>query len=205
MGLATADLIADYKHSLFDAVEAFCASDDGDFLRHLRTAARDIAGSKRPRTRLGTLTLAAGVFMYASPPDLLFPKISRWGVDAQLPMWNAPSTPLPIIRRVATGVGWQLELSPAPTYEQINAFGSEYPYYYLATYQIPDVGESDITGYELSLLLLRAQVEAMRELSVRDSKRLIRLRGGLGLSTVSKNLTPSALYDALLSEYREAA
>lgn len=202
----TAELVALHKRSLLDAADAFDAPEDADFIRHLSVAAREVAQHKRTRTQMGALALVAGVAMYPVPDDLLQAKVSPWGVDQQLTQpWCAPRAPLPSLRTVERGGVPQLMLSPAPSAVQIAAFGADYPYYYLAAHQMPATGPGTVTDRELDLVLLRAKVEALRELAIRNHNKPVTLRGGQGGAGTSPgaNTTPAALYERFLREYQE--
>lgn len=203
----TEELVTLHKRGLMDAASLFLTPLDADFIRHLRIAARDLSTGKRTRTRIGTLTLVAGTSLYPAPADLLQVKVSPWGVDqvATQP-WNVPRNPLPALRTTVDTAGAdQLQLLPAPCQAQITAFGSDYPYYYLTTHLVPDAGNSTITDRELDLLLLRAKVEAMRELAIRNHNKPVTLRAGQGMGDASqaRNASAPALYDVFLREYRE--
>ena len=201
----TAELVAQHKASLLDAAAFFIAPDDADFLRHLRIAGRVVAREKRPRTIAATVTLEVGQSIYPAPTNLVLPKVSRWGVaETQEKPWCTPRTPLPTLRMVETEDGVMLDLSPAPSAAQITAFGTSYPYYYVAAYEVPDAGNSGVTANEVDLILLRAKVEALRELSIRNSSKPVTLRDAQGSGT-PRNTTPPALYEMFLREYREAA
>ncbi len=203
---ATEELVAEHKASLLDAATFFVAPDDADFKRHLRVAGRLVSREKRHLTRSAVLTLQAGVGEYAAPADLLMPKASRWGVsETQNAPWCAPRAALPSLRMFDTDEGTRLELTPAPTAEQISVFGASYPFYYMAAYGVPDTGESDVTDQVVDLVLLRAKVEALRELSIRNSSKPVTLRDGSGIGgSMARNMTPPALYEAFLKEYQES-
>lgn len=204
----TAELVVLHKRGLMDAASLFPAANDADLLRHLRVAARELSAGKRTRTKLGTLTLVAGTSQYPAPADLLRAKVSPWGVDQVTAQpWNAPRTPLPALRTAVDADGSeQLHLRPPPCAAQIAAFGSDYPYYYLTSHLVPDTGNSTITDRELDLLLLRAKVEAMRELAIRNHNKPVSLRAGQGMGDASqaRNASAPALYDAFLREYNQA-
>lgn len=198
-------LVAQHKASLLDAADQFEEADDAAFKRHLAIAARAIAISKRPRTLAATLALVAGTALYEAPADLLDVKVADWGMQRRSQPWNYPRGPLPLLSL------WQpdpnappmLRLSPPPTCAQIAAFGAAMPYYYLAAHALPASGNTSITDRELNVLLLRAKVEAMRELAIRSSMNPTTLRAGQGMgdAVMSKNMTPPALYEQFLKEY----
>lgn len=202
----TETLIALHKAALLDAAKQFEAEpDDGALKRHLQIAAREIAIKKRPRTLPASLSLVAGQALYPAPADLLAPTVADWGLQRRDQPWNYPRGPLPVLTLWPSEPA-QLRLSPPPSCEQIAAFGALMPYYYLAAHALPDSGDSTITDREINLLLLRAKVEAMRELAIRGSMKPVTLRGGQGMgdAVMSKNMTPPALYEQFLREYEAA-
>lgn len=201
----TEELVAAYKRALNDSAILFSAPADADFLRHLRIAARAISAGKRTRTLPGTLALQADIGEYDAPADLVEVKVGSWGArERNASPWTQPRDPLPTIRTfVSEGTTRKILLQPAPTQAQITAWGSSYPYYYLASHLVPDAGDSTITEREIDLLLLRASVEAMRELAIRNHSKPVTLgRGdGAGAGASPRNSTPAALYQALLQEF----
>lgn len=203
----TAELIALHKASLMDSATLFVAPNDGDFLRHLRIAGRLVATKKRPRTLAGQLQLQAGVHAYPAPDDLLQVKGSPWGIGpSQRAPWDAPRGALPTLRVVEAGTAKELHLSPAPSVDQVAAFGAAFAFYYFAAHTLP--GDPDeptsVTDAELDLVLLRAKVEALRELTIRNHSKPITLRGGQGGESQPRNMTAAALYQAFLAEYDKA-
>lgn len=210
MGLTVTDLLPDYKASLNSARSVFgednTSEQTANLTRHLQAAARAIALGKRPRTRQGLLTLVADQPSYASvPDDLLLPKVALWGMANMARPWCNPPGALPILT-LADGVDGapQLMLTPAPSAEQIAVYGTEYRYYYFAAHQITDqVDTSTLQERDRALVILRAQVEAMRETAIRNAHKPVTLRDGGG--GLGRNTTPAALYEQLLAEYERAA
>lgn len=204
MGLRFADLLPDYKASLNDAASVFTAADDADYKRHLSIAAAALSREKRPRTVAADLTVTAGVGEYTGvPADLIAPKVSLWNNGHASP-WTLPPGPLPTLSVLGDGDGRVMVLQPAPTAAQIACFGATYRYYYLAEHAITtDAATSTLLPKDKALLILRAQIEAMRELSFRAYKKPITLRAGDGVAggVASKNQTPPALWDLLRAEY----
>lgn len=209
MGLTLADVLPDYKASLNDAATTFRGIDadaEADFKRHLRTALVAVSREKRQRTCLGEFTVTAEVADYPAPDAVLMPKLQAWSTR-YVPAWDAPNEPLPTIRLVEVADARTLVLSPAPSARQIACYGSTFRYYYLALHQLTDdAGTSTLQSSDLPLLILRAQVEAMRELAFRGYGKPVTLRAGSGAagSMMTRNQTPAALYDLLLDEYRNA-
>lgn len=207
MPYTTAELISLHKASLLDAAGLFIAPADADFLRHLRIACRAVAMDKRPRTLAGSLSLSGGAGEYPAPADMVLAKGSPWGVaQMQTTPWCAPRAPLPTLRSIDGPAGKLLHLVPAPTTEQIAAFGSTYPFYYFASHTLPaDVEQSTtVTDLELDLVLLRAKVEALRELTIRNHNKPVTLRAGQGSESQPRNMTAAALYQSFLQEYKDA-
>lgn len=217
MPLSLATLLPDYKASLHDAASVFKgtpagpgdppvppADPDADFKRHLMTAARALGiDGKRSCTKLGELALVPGQSVYTTvPDDILIPKASDWGIGV-VPLWQQPNGALPVVRLTGDAEGNDvLVLSPPPNQQQINAFGSAYRYYYLATPVLNDVGSTLREG-DRDLIILRAMVEAARELVNRNLHKPVMLSPGSG--SYPSNQTPAGWHQALLAEYKAAA
>lgn len=203
MGLTLADLLPDYRASLNDARTVF-ADDDSDFIRHLKTAAAALSREKRPRTAVASVQVQPGQAEYPQvPDDLIAAKVCTWG-NTGAPVWTLPPTPPPVLTVLGEGAGRVLLLTPAPTMEQVCCWGSTLRYYYLAEHRITaDAQTSTLHSKDRALLYLRAQMEAMRELSFRNYKKPVTLRAGDGLggAVASKNQTPPALWVLLRQEY----
>lgn len=201
------DLVADLKASLHDAVSTFKAAADADFVRLLGVAATAMQ-TKRPRTLLGTVTLQAGVDVYALPQQiadsLASYKTHAWAQAAVKP-WD-PAYPGAVPRVCVEGQpgAWQLVFDPAPTALQLNAWGSAFRFWYFAVHTVDaTAANTTIAPADRGLLLLRAQAEAMRELSMNSANKAVQVRDGF--SGGARNSTPAALYEALLREWKEAA
>jgi len=206
MALSLADVLPDYKAALHDAASVFKgtqADPDADFKRHLQTAARALGrDGKRSATQLGTLTLLAGQATYTDvPADLVAPKVSDWGVGEQ-PAWMIPPGALPVMRLATQDGAPVLVLRPAPSAAQIAAFGAAYRYYYLAA-PVLDADASTVADADRDLLVLRAMVEAARELVNRNLHKPVAMQPGSG--SYPSNQTPAGWYQMLLDEYRKAA
>lgn len=200
-GMGQADLVADLKRSLHDAATVFNAPDDADWIRMLGLALTAMAG-KRPRTLLGSLVLTPGKAVYPLP-DAEFQqyKSHLWGGQPCKP-WS-PGYPgaLPRVAPLQDGSTWQLVFDPAPTWEHINAHGSTFRFWYFGSH-VADADGSTVAYGDRPLLLLRAQAEAMRELSMRNVNKPVQLRDGV--SGTPRNSTPAALYRELLDEWERA-
>lgn len=215
MPLTLASLLPDYKAALHDAASVFKgtpegadpeanpADPDADFKRHLLTAVRALGiDGKRSCTRLGTLSLLPGQAVYTDvPEDILIPKASDWGIGI-VPPWQQPAGALPIARLSDKDSVPVLVLSPPPSAAQIDAFGSAWRYYYLATPVLTDAGSTLKEG-DRDLIILRAMVEAARELVNRNLHKPVALSPGSG--SYPSNQTPAGWYQMLLAEYQAAA
>lgn len=199
-----ADLVADFKASLHDAASVFTAASDGDFKRMLGIAA--LAFSRiRSRTLVGALDLVADQHDYAVPEDFLSFKSALWGIAplARAKPWEK-SWPgrMPVARYLETAADtFKLYLDPPPSAGQIGALGAEFRFYYYAKHKIDatDAAKTTILPGERGRLILRAQAEAMRELAMRNIMKPVQMRDGV--SSVTRNGTPAALYEALMREF----
>lgn len=199
--MARADLVADLKASLHDAAEVFTTAADGDFARLLDVAALDFA-RVRPRTLVGSATLAAGQSDYAMPADFYLYKADLWADPSRMgPPW-AKTWPgrLPSVRVAFVDGVRTLLLQPPPSAQQIALLGAEFRYYYLAKHVIgADAADTSIDAGDRGLLLLRAQAEALRELAMRNVGKPVAMRDGL--TSTPRNGTPSHLYAVLMAEF----
>lgn len=199
--MSRADLCADLLASLHDASEIFARGVD-DMVPLLDTAAADFS-RHRPLTKLGTLTAEVGRMVYPAPADIYLFKSSLWGIApvAKAKPWERHwPGPMPDVRQVYGASGYELHLTPAPTQLQIMSLGSEFRYYYFATHTIAtDAADTTLMPGDRFLLLLRAQAEAMRELTMRNVKKPVQMRDGLHSSP--RNMTPAALHAELMKEW----
>jgi len=199
--MSKADLVADLKASLHDAASVFTAAADADFERLLNLAAADL-GNKRPRRLRASITLVSGTPDYPAPSGMLYLIQDSWGIPANLPPpWDAAwPGPLPSVSLLEVVGVRSLLFSPAPSDLHIAALGSDYSFMYRAAHTIDaTAANTTIQPGDRGLLLLRAQVEALREISMRNSAKPVSMRDGL--SGAPKNGTASYLYEAMLHEY----
>lgn len=207
--MSQAQLVADHKASLNDAASVFVALGDGDFQRHLATAALAL-GEKRARTLVGSIALVADQADYAAPALFLAFKSHLWGIQPvrnPQPWEKGHVCRLPDVRTVETDddpVTRKLYLDPAPTAADICALGSTFKFYYRAGHSIDaDAKKTTVQPADRGLLLLRAQVEALKEMALRNVMKPVMVREGL--SSQPRNGTATFLWQELLKEYREAA
>lgn len=198
--------MADLKRSLHDCAAVFDASDDADFVRFLNQALGDMVW-KRPRTLVGQATLAAGTADYSLTdyPDFHSYKTHLWSdSEYRVNPWE-PGYPgaAPRVSHYKNGTGNWLAFEPAPSAAHIAIRGSTFRFYYFGQHAIDaDAASTTVHLADRGLLLLRAQAEAMLELTLRNSAKPVQLRDGL--SGTPRNSTPRALYEALLAAFMEA-
>ncbi len=194
------DLAADLSASLHDALDVF--ADPGDMDRLLDAAALDFS-RHRARTLLGSMTVEVGRMDYPAPANLYLFKSSLWGIApvARAKPWERQwPGPLPDVH-VADGVsGRELHLTPAPTQLQLMTLGTEFRYYYFGQHVIGDTAaDTTLAAGDRFLLLLRAQAEAMREMTMRNINKPVTMRDGLHSSP--RNMTPAALHIVMMREW----
>lgn len=206
--MALADIAEDLKGSLHDAASVFDAEDNADFKRFLAQALPDVS-VKRPRTRLGQVTLTAGEPRYAltAYPDFQSYKTHVWDRQsaACFPQPWEPGYPgaTPRVCASRDGDDYWLEFSPAPSSAHLVALGSTFKFYYFAEHVLDEVAASTtLSMMDRGLLLMRAQAEAMRELTLHQANKPTALRDGL--SGTPRNSTPAALHEMLLRLFWEA-
>lgn len=180
--------------------------DELDWGRLLDTAARDLSRFRR-RTKAGTLSLKVGVAAYAAPASLVGYKGHHWGdaVRRERKPWdNHYPGPPPRVHVVEGEDGLELHLTPAPFASDIIACGSSFPYFYYAEHSIGETASATtVRPADRGLLLLRAQAEAMLDLSLHHAGKPVALRDGF--SGVPKNGMPAALYEQLMQQFERQA
>lgn len=200
------DLVASLKASLHDAASVFLgegAELDTQFERFLLQALPDMQ-LKRPATRLGSVTIAANFPRFAVGVDntgFAAFKTYLWGDGCTIKPWEAhyPGA-LPRVTATFDEQQWWLNFDPAPTARQISAHGSQFDFWFFAEHAIGTLAaDTTINQQDRGLLLLRAQVEAMRELSIRNAAKPVTLRDGY--SGQPRNSTAAALYTELLKQF----
>lgn len=204
--MSQADLVADLKRSLHDSARVFDAPEDGDFVRFLTLALPDM-GWKRPVTKLAQVTLVADEPRYAlaAYPDFGVFKTHLWEKNEAYPQAWEPGYPgaAPRVTAQRDGAAHWLTFEPAPSRAHISARGSVFKFWYFALHVIgADAVDTTVAPVDRGLLLLRAQAQAMLELSIRNAGKPVQLRDGL--SGTPRNSTPAALHEVLLGLFQEA-
>lgn len=201
--LSQADVLADLKASLHDAASAFNAAADADWLRLLAVALVAMQ-AKRPRTLLGQVTLQAEQAVYAvDAAGFAQYKTHTWASRPPKPWAPGYPGPVPRVTAVQAGGAWQLWFDPAPTWAHISAYGSAFKFWYFGAHALgPLASDATLSEADRPLLLLRAQAEAMRELTMRNINKPTQMRDGY--SGTPRNSTPAALYRELLAEWEDA-
>ena len=202
--MTLASLVAELKATLHDSAAVFKAADDADFVRFLQRALPDMQ-FKRPVTRQATVLLVPGVARYAMPvADFAAMKTHQWGEPSKTPKPWEESYPGAVPRVCASwdGSAHWVELDPPPTAKQIGVFGRELPFWYFALHTLGTTPETtSVNPQDRGLLLMRAQVEALKELTLRNLTKPVQLRDGL--SGTPRNSTPAALHTELLRLFWE--
>lgn len=196
--MSRADLAADLKAALHDAANYFKAPDNADFARLLDAAALDLS-RYRLRVVSSLIMLVADQPTYPAPDDLLSFRSAQWSWPGEIgqPPWRRRG--LERMPEVSAADGL-LQLSPAPSAGLIAARGAALHFTYHAAHRIgTDAPDTTVRPTDRALLLLRAQVEAMRELAVHlagKSTQAVPATGGQ-----PRNGTPAALADLLFQEF----
>lgn len=189
------------KTSLMDSAGLFL-----DELPQLLTIAAEDLAKVRRRTLVGSIQLRPGKDIYLAPEDLMDFKLSTWGQQQRKTMkpWQ-PKYPrqLPDVS-VLDGSPKYLVLSFIPTGGQIGLMGSEFRFFYFANHHIDEDGsKTTVSESERNLLLLRAQAEAMKWLSMRNVDKTVSAKHAI--SGASKGGVPAALYRILLEDWERRA
>lgn len=204
--MSLADLTADLKRSLNDSAALFDAAADADFIRFLNQALPDM-GWKRPVTKMGQVTLTADEPRYplAAYADFANYKTHLWDKPSAYPNAWEPGYPGALPRVIGTrdGAVASLVFDPAPSSTHIALRGGVFKFYYFALHVIGATAvDTTVAPADRGLLLLRAQAEAMRELTMRNASKPVQMRDGM--MSMSRNSTPAALHEALLKLFQEA-
>ena len=204
--MSQADLIADLKHSLHDSAAVFNATADADFVRFLKQALPDMVW-KRAITRLGQVSLMVGEPRYALTdyPDFAAYKTHLWEKPAAYPTAWEPGYPgaVPRVNAIQDSGAYWLVFDPTPSSQHIALRGATFKFYYFALHEIGTAAvDTTVVPNDRGLLILRAQAEAMLELTLRNMAKPVQMRDGI--SGTPRNSTPAALHEALLRMFQEA-
>lgn len=208
--MAIADLVADLKVSLHDTAKVFLEDNadetvrDASFVRFLVQALPDMQ-LKRPLTRLGGVELVANLPRYnlVNFPGFAAYKTHLWGGCMPKPWEPGYPGALPRVEAVRDGGEWWLVFDPAPTWKHIGSFGATFRFWYFGQHTLGALtADTSISEDDRGLLMLRAQVEAMRELAMRNASKVVSMRDGI--SGTPRNSTPAAMHEMLLRLFREA-
>lgn len=204
--MSQADLVADLKESMRGSAEMFKAEGDADWIRFLNQSLPDMQW-KRPRTKLASVTLVAGTVSYslAAYPDFAGYKTHNWGAGKTLPKVWEPTYPgpLPRISAVCDAGDWALAFDPAPSDVQVAVLGSTFQFWYYAEHTVGAAAvDTTVVPADRTLLLMRAQAEALMELTIRNAGKPVALRDGF--TGQSRQERPRALFEALLKQFQEA-
>lgn len=198
MSMALADLIADHKLQLGEAVRKRLGEADAVYQRQLLAATLAL-NEKRPRRASASLSLVAEQARYTAPSDALAVLRLDWGADRRFrqPWQQGYIGVLP----VCTLDGDQILLSPAPSADQIACLGASAGLRYLAAHSLDaDAENTTVPATDRAVLLLAALIEAMRELASANVAEPITLHRGIG--NTPSNATPAAWYQALRDEWQ---
>lgn len=201
------NLILDLKISLMASHKAFEKNTPEEttatFSRLLTIAAADMH-RVRPRTRFGTIDLIAGENIYDAPEDLLKFKATTWGDDFRKSTkhWDENYRYInPTVSLVEVDDSKKLFIDQTPSATDLVLLGAKFRFYYYAQHELSET-TSTIADSDKSLLILRAQAEAMRELSFRSLYSTTTIKSGTSRPKLG---TPSDLYMHLMNEFEAAA
>lgn len=192
--------------SLRDAVNKL-DQDSTHLDRYLRAAAADF-GRVRPRVLETSITLQSDVATYAMPAEARRFHSATW-TDAWLAVepWERPArirVPRAVVRE-ASGGGRELVLTPPPKLAFICTVEAAQTVRYYADHVIGATdADTTIMDEDRDLVLTRAQAEAMKELAIRGSGKPVNIRNA-SLGAAVSNMTPSALYRALMDIFERQA
>lgn len=207
MTATRAAVIQQLADSLLDAKTIFGADATAQnvaFGRHVDTAVADM-NRVLPRVLRGQLTLQAGTTDYDAPADALrVHEVEAVALANCIDPWDLVQPlqiPIPKLYREDSTPKWVFW--PAPSAGYIGLIGSTYRYSYIARHVLPDTGTSSIFDELVPLVVVRAQVEALRELAIRNAHKPMQTRDGLYNQT--RNGTPAALADLCMKMFETQA
>lgn len=199
-----ADLVETLKASLMDAADVFASSGSTALEDMLNTAADDFRRVK-PNIQFAEVTLVAGQRSYDLPAAMGEFKYDTWGQGRKQPWETGFAGRLPRVSVALVGATKKLVLDPAPTQAHIDDAGATLPYWYTVPHVIhaADGAQTTIPLVHRGLLILRAQMEAMRQLAVRNLAKPVQMIDGH--SNAPRNGTASFLFEVLSKEFEMKA
>lgn len=198
------DLVETLKASLMDAVDVLASSGDTSLEDILRAAADDFRRVK-PNIQFAEVTLVAGQRSYDLPANMGEFKYDTWGQGRKQPWESGYAGRLPRVSVAMVGATRNVVLDPAPTQAHIDDAGATLPYWYTIPHAIheSDPAQTTIPLVHRGLLILRAQMEAMRLLAIRNLTKPMQMIDGH--SNAPRNGTASFLFDVLSKEFEMKA
>ena len=131
----------------------------------------------KPRVGIANLTLENNKTVYDAPADLIGFKHHDWGRAhrRRRDPWNQPRVvKIPDVKVIPgdlPGTPYRLALSESPSEQDLSICGVDFQYFYTAKHQVSDddtgtPGATTVEDKDIFLLLLRMQVEAMKEMAL---------------------------------------
>ena len=197
---------ADLQRSLLDARSVFGESTEQQqqFDQHLLAAVADF-NRVAPLILTDKLTLQESVAIYPAPANAIrFHRTALTQDQNQIDPWDPRRlavVPTPTIT-MQNGVRvW--ELSPTPTQKMLLQLETvDYPYSYFSGHVLDeDPAKTTILDAHLPQLVLRAQVEALRAIAVRNSFKPVAIRDASLSQT--RNGTPAALAEQFMRMWEQ--
>lgn len=191
--------------SLLDARSLFgedgSAAQSAALDHHLRAAAADF-NRVRPRIEAFELTLIAEQADYPAPAGALrFHLADMVDANAAFEPYDSRRqalVPLPVLIRTSTGRCWRFR--PVPTQRLISALGCRYRYTAIVAHVLADdASDTTFADADLPLLVMRAQVESLRALAIRNAHKPFTTRDPSYGQT--RNSTPAALAQMTLDAW----
>jgi len=190
------------ENSLLEAVKIFgdnAAAWNPHLDRHLNAAVADF-DRVAPLLEGAQIQLVADAANYAADARAIrFHGSEILDKQQHVDPWDdfrVPEVPVPFLGRISGVKTWVFR--PVPTAFILDRIGSIYPFTYFAAHVLDDAVAANTTfdARHLPLLVLRAQVESLRDLAVRNAHKPVALRDP-NYSQI-KNGTPAALAEQFM-------
>lgn len=171
--------------------------------RHLDAAVSDF-DRVLPRLVSAQIHLVAGTANYAAAADAQrFHSTELVDNQNELDPYDerrVQVVPTPILTTLNGVKAWQFR--PAPNAKLLGLLGACYPLTYYAAHKLDaDQANTTLDVSQIPLLVLRAQVESLRELAIRNAHKPVALRDPQYSTT--KNGTPAALADQFMRMWEQ--